>query len=159
MLNNTNTHLYCYINQCLPYFLKMNSNIKNSLHYDAYYEWAENNEGNNEPDDGEYVLKLKIKDKELNSHNNKSRHKKSETGVYDELDYDLSPRNQTHSQNQILVDDFERKDGCSKHKKIAVISILVITVIAIVIAGVVYVLYGKYDLPLQLSNSIVDFKL
>ena len=65
--------------------------------------------------------------------------------------------NQTHSQNQILVDDFERNDGCSKHKKIAVISILVITVIAIVIAGVVFVSYGKYDLPFQLPNSSMDF--
>ena len=132
----------------------MNSNIKNSFHYDAYYEWEENNEGNNHHDDGEYVLEMQNKDKELNSHSDKSRHKKSESGVYDELDYDLSPRTETHSQNQILADDLE---NCAKHKKIAVILIIAIALIASVVAGVVYATYGKYDQPMELFNSIVYF--
>ena len=139
----------------------MNPNINNTFHYDAYYEWKENNGGSYEHDDGEYVLEQKIKDKEPNSNKNKSRHKKSEAGVYDEIDYDLSPRNETHSQNQnqILVDDLEKKDGCSKHKKMAIISILVITLVVSVVTGAALVTYGKYDLPFQLPNSSMDFKL
>ena len=135
----------------------MNSNMNNALHYDAYYEWEENNKGNYEHDDGEYVLELNINGKEPNSHENKPRHKRSEPGVYDELDYNLSPRNETHSQNQILVDDWEKRDGCSKHKKMAIISILVITLVASVVTGAALATYGKYDLPFQLPNSSMDF--
>ena len=122
----------------------MNPNINNTFHYDAYYEWKENNGGSYEHDDGEYVLEQKIKDKEPNSNKNKPRHKKSEAGVYDEIDYDLSPRNETRLQNQIIVNDLETKDRCSKQRMIVVISILVITLIGAVVAGVIFVTYGKY---------------
>ena len=130
------------------------------MHYDAYYEWEENDKGNYEHEDGEYVLELNIKGKEPNSHRNNPRHKVSEPGVYDELDYDLSPRNETHSQNQILVDDLEKKYGCSKHKKIAIISILVITSIAIVVTGAVLLTYGnmtyRSNYLIQVWTSIVQ---
>ena len=82
--------------------------------------------------------------------NTSAKSKKSAKVQTAEKEVFLTPMNQADQRkvsiiDPILDDDFERKDGCSKHKKIAVISILVITVIAIVIAGVVFVPYGKYD--------------
>ena len=111
----------------------MGSEINQSFHYDAYYEWQQSannyeygNEDNNGYDDGEYVLELKNKGKEQISGSTKPRHKRSESGVYDELDYDLSPRNQTDQHNQTILKNAENSNGCTKPQKVMIISIILI---------------------------------
>ena len=128
----------------------MISKVSNSPDYDAYYELPEvkdeNDEINADDDNqGEYVLE---KPKSKPSHvieapepnNRKPGHKRSEPGLYDSLDYKLSPRIETKSKDQLPINN---DSGCSKKKKIFILLGIGIFLNSAIVVGVVFLLQGK----------------
>ena len=95
----------------------MSSTIENSFDCDAEYDWEESvstnaivhdehgKDGYHEDDNGEYVLERKTKKKEPSSENNKPKHQKSEAGIYDEVNYTLTLRNELAQMNEIIVNE------------------------------------------------------
>ena len=90
-------------------------------------------------DAGEYVLEKTRKTSNSNPkstvapRNNKPGHKKTVPDLYDELDYELSPRIEVG-----------KKEGISKQKKIIFVSVLGVCLVGAVVTGVVFVNQGRY---------------
>ena len=128
----------------------MISKVSNSPDYDAYYELPEvkdeNDEINADDDNqGEYVLekphsKPSHAIEALEADNRKPGHKRSEPGVYDYLDYELSPRIETKSNDQIPLNN---DSGCSKKKKIFITLGIGIFLNSAITVGLVFLLQGK----------------
>ena len=104
----------------------------------------------------EYVYEQESRARKSNSiklppqENNKPKHKTNESGVYDELDYDLYPRNANHTtKNDRRVDENARKDSeapkryFKKKKVIITIAILTACVFGAVIALLIFVPTSK----------------
>ena len=136
----------------------MSSTIDNSFDYDAYYEMEYENEyvynehdkdSHYEDDNGEYVLERKTKKKEPNSENNKPAHIRSDAGIYDELDYELSPRSELARMDKTVVKDIEVKDLWCKQHKIIIITFIVVSLVTGVIVGSVFATQGKFLIVLQ----------
>ena len=76
-------------------------------------------------EDGEYVLEKISRTKDSyptqasNPENKKPGHQRAEPDLYDELDYELSPR----------VEVTNKKEGLSKQNKIIIVSVLVVCVV------------------------------
>ena len=128
----------------------MISKVSNNPTYDAYYELPEvtyENDEINADDDyqGEYVLE-KPKSKRSRAieapepDNRRPSHKRSEPGLYDSLDYELSPRIETKSKDQIPLNN---DSVCSKKKKIFITLGIVIFLNSAILVGVVFLLQGK----------------
>ena len=92
-------------------------------------------------DKGEYVLEKKIRTKDTNQTkastlgNKKPGHQRTEPNIYDELDYELSPRVEVDIETRevdhdktILIDS-NKKEGLSKQNKIMIVSVLVVCVV------------------------------
>ena len=123
------------------------TNSKNSIRrsYDAEYVYDE--------DDGEYVLErddrpsVSNATKKSSQETKKPGHKTTEDGLYNELDYDLSPRNEKVSENIEVHSDkvasLESKKKCqiTKKKKTIIVAILGIGFIDTII-GVSYCWIG-----------------
>ena len=93
----------------------------------------------------EYVYEEKTtKKKELSSESDKPKHKKSEAGVYDELDYTLNPRNESARTDETAVNDIENKDSWFNQQKIVIISVIAIFLLAVLVAGSVFATQGKF---------------
>ena len=140
--------------------MKMSSTIDNSFDCDAEYDWEESVNTNaivhdehdkdvhHEDDNGEYVLERKIKKKGPSSENNKPKHQKSEAGIYDEVNYTLSHRNDLARMGEIVVNDIDDKDSWYKQHKVIIIliiinSVLAIFLVAAAVAGIVFATQGK----------------
>ena len=103
----------------------------------------------NDYDDGEYVLDKKDLRKTSNvlkqptPEIKKPSHKNSIKDVYDELDYELSPRIQDSNQenenqrDKTMLMESENEDGSSKKKKICFASVLGICLIGAIAVGIV----------------------
>ena len=116
------------------------TNYKNSIRrsYDAEYVYDE--------DDGEYVLERDDRPNVSNAmkqsvqENKKPGHKITDAGLYNELDYDLSPRNEKLSEKIDVHSDklatIESKKNCqmTKKKKIIIVTFLGICSICTIIA-------------------------
>ena len=94
--------------------------------------------------------KTKKSIKGLAQENNKPKHKVNESGVYDELDYDLYPRNENHNiRNHFTHDECVNKDSkiqnqyLKKKQIIITMALLTVCVIGIVIAIVILVPASK----------------
>ena len=139
----------------------MNSMINNSFDCDAEYDFEDSvntnsiihdkhdKDGYHEDDDGEYVLERKTKKKEPSSENNKPKHQKSEAGIYDEVNYTLSPHNDLARKDNIVVNDIDDKDSWYKQHKLIVILIIIISVLAVllvaaVVVGILFAMHGKF---------------
>ena len=115
-----------------------------------------NHDGNyiNDYDDGEYVLDhkdLKKSPKVLKQSApeiKKPSHKNSIKDVYDELDYELSPRIQDRSiknenkGDKTMLMESECEGGSSKKKKICLASALGICLIGAMVVGVIFASQG-----------------
>ena len=116
-----------------------------------------NHDGNyiNDYDDGEYVLDkkdLRKTSKVLKQSApeiKKPSHKISVSDVYDELDYELSPRvqdsckkNENQGDKTILMES-EYEGGSSKKKKICFASVLGICLIGAFVVGIVFAIQGQ----------------
>ena len=97
-----------------------------------------------EDDDSEYALEKTTKKKELNTENSKPKHKKSDAGVYDELDYTLSPRNESARTDETAGKDIENKDSWFNQQKIVIISVIAIFLLVVVVAGSLFATQGKF---------------
>ena len=86
----------------------------------------------------------KPQNKQSNSENNKPKHISSDPGVYDELDYNLSNRNETYNTNQTVLKDLDKKDGRSKQKTVVIISVIVFLVLIAVLVSVLLATNGKF---------------
>ena len=88
------------------------------VHYDCEYVLYDYEKG-------EYVVEKNTKTKDSNPtkastpENKKPGHQRAEPNVYDELDYELSPR----------VEVSNKKEGLSKQNKIIIVSVLVVCVV------------------------------
>ena len=150
------------------------SNTTNSkYHYDAYYSWegetyeaVKTNEGevdnvdekaHSYDDVGEYILEQKDKKNESKLGNRKPEHRPSNPQIYDDLDYNLSPRNETIRNNQTIDNDFHKESTCSKQKKIVIASIITIILIGAVGAGVIFAIQCKFQC-LCYSMSVQIFR-
>lgn len=139
----------------------MSSTIVNSFDCDAEYDWEESvntnaivhdehdKDGYHEDDDGEYVVERKTKKKEPSSENNKPKHQKSEAGIYDEVNYTLSPRNDLARTDEIVVNDIDNKDSWYKQHKVIIILIIINSVLAVflvtaVVVGIVVATQGEF---------------
>ena len=131
----------------------MISKVSNNPTYDAYYELPEvtyeNDEINTDDDNqGEYVLekphsKPSHAIEALEPGNRKPGHKRSEPGLYDYLDYELSPRNETKIKDKIPLDN---NNGGSKKKKIFIALGIGVFLNSAILVGVVFLLQGKIGL-------------
>ena len=131
----------------------MISKVSNNPTYDAYYELPEvtyeNDEINTDDDNqGEYVLekphsKPSHAIEALEPGNRKPGHKRSEPGLYDCLDYELSPRNETKIKDKIPLDN---NNGGSKKKKIFIALGIGVFLNSAILVGVVFLLQGKIGL-------------
>ena len=136
----------------------MGSKPNNNFDYDQYYDWKEPtkksacfHDGNKkdeyvyyEHDNGEYILERKPQNKLSNSENKKPKHISSDAGVYDELDYNLSPPNETYYSNQTVLKDLDTKDGRSKRRTVVIISVIAFLVIMTVFVSVLLAINGKF---------------
>ena len=115
-------------------------NSKNSIRrsYDPEYVYDE--------DDGEYVLDRDDRPNVSNAmkqsiqENKKPGHKITDAGLYNELDYDLSPRNEktsekieVHSDKAATI-EWKKKCQMTKKKKIIIVTFLGICFIGTIIA-------------------------
>ena len=115
-----------------------------------------NQDGNyiNDYDDGEYVLDhkdLRKSPKVLKQSApeiKKPGHKGSVLDVYDELDYELSPRIQDRSiknenkGDKTMLMEPENEGGSSKKKIICFASVLLICLIGAIVVGIVFAIQG-----------------
>ena len=136
----------------------MGSKPYNNFDYDAYYDWKEStnksayfHDGNKkdeyvdyEHENGEYILERKPQNKQSNSEDNKPKHISSDPGVYDELDYNLSPRNETHNFNQTVLKDLDKKDGRSKQRTVVIILVVAFLILVAVCVSVLLAINGKF---------------
>ena len=108
----------------------------------------------NDSDDGEYVLDKKDLRKtskvlkQLAPEIKKPSHKISVSDVYDELDYELSPRikgsskkNENQADKTILIES-ANEAGSSKKKKICFASVLGICLLGAFVVGIVFAIQG-----------------
>ena len=123
------------------------NDLEISVHtYEKTYVEHDNN-GYFEDNDAEYVLDVlqkTTKKKQLSSESDKPKHKKSDAGIYDELDYTLSPRNELARTDDIVVKDIGTKDSWFDQQKIVIITVIVIFLLAAVVAGTVFATEGKF---------------
>ena len=111
-----------------------------------------------EEDAGVYVLERKVRSRGSIGREvpapeaNRPGHQRAEPGVYDELDYDLSPRIDGRPNNST---NLEKGNGCSKQKKILILSVLGTLIIGLVAAGVVLALQRKYCFQI-VSNNLLE---
>ena len=109
-----------------------------------------------EETDCEYVYEQesrnKTKDsiKKLSQENRKDRHKTSESGLYDELDYELNPRDENFIKRNVSMDNASILNGSKsqnrtlKQKKIIVpVTILIVCMVGGVAALLLLVPKGK----------------
>ena len=70
--------------------------------------------------------KTKVSDSKVRSilENKKPTHKETVPGIYNELDYNLSPRSQENSGNTLGLQKQEKKWGLTKCKKIVIVSVI-----------------------------------
>ena len=138
----------------------MSGTTNNRHHYDAYYSWegetyesVNKNDGVVDNEDeyvyssdgvGEYVLEQKDKKNESKLGNQRPEHRPSVPQIYDDLDYNLSPRNETIHNSQTIDNDFDKETRCSKPKKIIIASIITIILIGAVGAGVNFAIQCKF---------------
>ena len=131
----------------------MISKVSDNPTYDAYYELPEvtyeNDEINADDDNqGEYVLeKPKSKPSRATEapepDNRRPCHIRSEPGLYDYLDYELSPRIETKPKDQIPLNN---DSGCSKKKKNFIVLGIGIFLNSAIVVGVVFLLQSKSTL-------------
>ena len=120
------------------------NDLEISVHtYEKTYVEHDNN-GYFEDNDEEYVLEKATKKKELNPEGDKPKHKKSDAGIYDELDYTLSPRNELARTDETVVKDIGTKDSWFNQQKIVIITVIAIFLLAAVVAGTVIATQGKF---------------
>ena len=127
---------------------------------DAYYDLPDVTNVTEEIDQGEYVTELKntttfLPYEILVSENRKPGHKQSESGVYDELDYELSPRIEGSSSASTIRNN---KLECLKNvkkTKVYVISIVVIILTVAIAIGIVFHSQSRYYYHLILFEHIV----
>ena len=140
--------------------VKMSGATNNKYHYDAYYSWEEKkyesvntNDGVVDNKDehaydyedvGEYVLEQKDRKNESKFGNQRPEHRPSVPQIYDDLDYNLSPRNETIDNNQTIDNDFDKENRCSKQKKIVIASLITIILIGAVGVGVNFAIQCKF---------------
>ena len=138
----------------------MSGTTNNRHHYDAYYSWegetyesVNKNDGvvDNEDehacsydDVGEYVLEQNNKKNESKLGNQRPEHRPSVPQIYDDLDYNLSPRNESIRNNQTIDSDFHKESRCSRPKKIVIALILTIILIGAVGAGFIFAIQCKF---------------
>ena len=100
-------------------------------------------------EDEEYVLerndKTKVSDSKVRSisENKKPTHKETVPGIYNELDYNLSPRAQENSGNTLGVQSQEKKWGLTKCKKIVIVSVIGFLLAGGVVIAMVIGIQGK----------------
>ena len=100
----------------------------------------------------EHESRNKTKDsiKKLSQENRKDRHKPSESGVYDELDYDLNPRDDNFIKRNVSMDNASILNASKsqkrtlKQKKIIVpVAILIVCMVGGIAALLILVPNGK----------------
>ena len=100
-------------------------------------------------DDEEYVLeyndKTKVSDSKVRSisENKKPTHKETVPGIYNELDYNLSPRTQENSGNRLGLQNQEKKWGNSKCKKIVIVPVIGLLLAGGVVIAMLIGIQGK----------------
>ena len=100
-------------------------------------------------EDEEYVLeckdKTKVSDSKVRSisENKKPTHKETVSGIYNELDYELSPRAQENSGNTSGLQKQEKKWSLTKCKKIIIASLTGLFIAGGVAIAIVVGIQGK----------------
>lgn len=118
--------------------------------YDAYYDFPDVINDYEEIDEGEYVLEHDktttfLPFESSTPGNGKPGHKLSEPGVYDYLDYELSPRIEgSSSASNIIANKLECLKNL-KRTKIFVFSIIAILITAAIAIGVVFHHQSRYQ--------------
>ena len=109
-------------------------NSRNATNIDCEYVYDDD-------EDGEYVLEKKSRTKDSNPtqasnpENKKPGHQRAEPDLYDELDYELSPRVEVDigrkeaNHDKTILNDSSKKEGLSKKKKIIIVSVLAVCVV------------------------------
>ena len=122
---------------------------------------ATNNDGEYVYDEGEYVLEKKSRTtypnptKGSTPETKKPGHRKGDPDIYDELDYELSPRVEVGierrevNQDKTILKDSTKTDIGSKKKKIIIGSVVGVCLVAAIFGtfyfGVVVGSRGRYD--------------
>ena len=120
-----------------------NESTNSVASYDAYYDFPDLINDHEEKDEGDYVVNCKKTTTFLpfeisTPEKRKPGHKQSEPGVYDELDYKLSPRIESNSSASNIVTNKLECFKILKKTKIFVVSIIVIVVTAAIAVGVIF---------------------
>ena len=124
-----------------------NESTNSVASYDAYYDFPDLINDHEEKDEGDYVVEWGSNCKKTTTflpfeistpEKRKPGHKQSEPGVYDELDYKLSPRIESNSSASDILTNKLECFKILKKTKIFVVSIIVIVVTAAIAVGVIF---------------------
>ena len=101
-------------------------------------------------DNGEYVysetMPIDSNVVENTQPSRKPGHQRAEAGVYDELNYNVSPDTSSHIADPSTEIRNKTRGGCSRPQKILVASITGLFIIGAIVTGIVFVFPGNHHL-------------